>query len=226
MGSSSRSRSTQETRNSHLTTVDNSIDNSITDNSHFEDNSHIDSSFTDNSHFENDSSYTDNSNYTSNTDASDNSSFIDNSSSDFIDESQYHSEIDSSVTDNSVINHSADFTDNSSFTDNSDNSFNDHSSVEVDSSYTDNSVVTYLDGGAINAGRDVSMRAIDAVVASTQRTDDAYKDFAYATQVSTDSALKVASNIAQSATGGSFGADKMTIVALAVGGAILLMKRK
>ena len=183
MGSKSSSRSNQQTENSQLTTTDNRVDNST----HYEDNSTSQTTI--------DSSYSDSSVTTNNSSAdyTDSSVTTNNSSADYTDNSSY--DLDSSYKDSSVN------TDNSSYSSSAD--YTDNSSYSSDSSYKDNSTTTYIDAGSVQAGRDVSISAINAVAQSSAQLNDTYKTFAFQTEQATDSALSVASNVANTNGGNS-----------------------
>lgn len=202
MSGGSKSKSNQETTNSSLTEIDNSVDNSVTDNSQWTDASTYSSADT------YDSSYTDNSTFQNSQDYIDNSTSADTFDSSYNDSSTYNSAdtFDSSYTDASTLN-SADTYD-SSYTDNSEY-FNDQS-------YTDNSVVNYLDGGAIAAGKDVSLSAIQTVETMGSYLLSGFNHLATTTERATDSALKVASNVALEDNAESI--QKMTLyIAVALG---------
>ena len=119
------------------------------------------------------------------------SQFTDNSST----------EIDSSFTDNSEYFNDQSFVDQSSTS--IDSSFTDasQSTSNVDNSFTDNSVTTYIDAGAVQAGRDVSMAAIhsneNVLTTISTQLGNAFEDFTLNTAKATDSALSVAASVAQ-----------------------------
>lgn len=87
--------------------------------------------------------------------------------------------------------------------------------------------MNYIDAGAVNAGRDVSIAAISAVSNSSAQLNETFKTFALQTEAATDSALKVASNVTNANSGGVNGINSdnaktiaYTLVALAVVAAI------